>query len=244
MQVEPGALSAADQLKFFQNGHYYIFHYTYQFEYMLDGTPCQPWNIGEWSLDKRHFNDYHPAYPLPQPPKGANVAGVWLLNAWNEAMAANPKWPKKQPAADSDAPPIQTLYGRRRLDWFSRHANGFAQEISKNTLVKQTAGKRYGCIKEDGGQEDPLEFLSSGDVTIGRHEKLTGRWGAMNDPTIGEERCPIGQCLFVDFAGGGQMMNAHVDGQSLTIYQDHYKVRSAAKRATPTWRCKLDPRDA
>ena len=153
MQVEPGALSAADQLKFFQNGHYYIFHYTYQFEYMLDGTPCQPWNIGEWSLDKRHFNDYHPAYPLPQPPKGANVAGVWLLNAWNEAMAANPKWPKKQPAADSDAPPIQTLYGRRRLDWFSRHANGFAQEISKNTLVKQTAGKRYGCIKEDGGQE-------------------------------------------------------------------------------------------
>ena len=110
-------------------------------------------------------------------------------------MAANPKWPKKQPASDSDAPPIQTLYGRRRLDWFSRHANGFAQELRKNTLVKQTAGKRYGCIKEDGGQEDVLEFLSSGDVTVGRQAKLTGRWGAMNDPTIGEERCPTGKCL-------------------------------------------------
>ena len=45
-----------------------------QFEYMLDGTACQPWNIGEWSLDKRHFNDVHPAYPLPAPPAGANEA--------------------------------------------------------------------------------------------------------------------------------------------------------------------------
>ena len=114
-QVEPGALSTDAQLRDFSS-RYYIFHYTYQFEYMLDGTPCQPWNIGEWSLDKRHFNDVHPAYPLPQPPKGANEAGVWLLNAWNEAMAANPNWPLRQPPAGSDAPPLQTLYGRRRLD--------------------------------------------------------------------------------------------------------------------------------
>ena len=64
-QVEPGALSTRAQLRDFSS-RYYIFHYTYQFEYMLDGTPCQPWNIGEWSLDKRHFNDFHPAYPLPQ----------------------------------------------------------------------------------------------------------------------------------------------------------------------------------
>ena len=56
--------------------------------------------------------------------------------------------------------------------------------------------------------------------------------------------CPTGKCLFVDFAGVGQIMNAHVDGHALTIYQDHYKVRSAAKRATPTWRCKMDHRGA
>ena len=86
-QVEPGALSTADQLKDFGKRHY-IFHYTYQFEYMLDGTPCQPWNIGEYSLDKRHFNDLSPAYPLPPPPEKANAAAFWLHNAWNEAMGA------------------------------------------------------------------------------------------------------------------------------------------------------------
>ena len=40
-QVEPGALSGAEQLRDFSS-RYYIFHYTYQFEYMMDGTPCQP----------------------------------------------------------------------------------------------------------------------------------------------------------------------------------------------------------
>ena len=74
--------ATSEQLRDFSS-RYYIFHYTYQFEYMLDGTPCQPWNIGEWSLDKRHFNDRHPAYPLPQPPKGITARprppGHWSL---------------------------------------------------------------------------------------------------------------------------------------------------------------------
>ena len=36
---------------------------------MLDGKPCKPWTIGEFSLDKRHFSDMYPTPPLPQPPK-------------------------------------------------------------------------------------------------------------------------------------------------------------------------------
>ena len=40
---------------------------------------------------------------------------------------------------------MQTLYGRRRLDWFSRHQNGFQQELQKNSLVRQVHGKRYSC---------------------------------------------------------------------------------------------------
>ena len=36
-QVEPGALSDAAQLRSFDS-RYYIFHYTYQFEYMMDGV--------------------------------------------------------------------------------------------------------------------------------------------------------------------------------------------------------------
>jgi len=133
-QVEPGALSNREQLRDFTT-RYWIFHYTYQFEYMLDGTPCQPWNIGEYSLDKRHFNDKFPARPLPLPPASANTAAFWLVSAFNEAMAAG-SWPE---TSTSEAP-IQTVYGRRRLDWFSRHANGFAQELRKAPLVRELAG--------------------------------------------------------------------------------------------------------
>ena len=32
----------------------YIFHYTYGIEYSLAGSP-QTGQIGEWSLDKRHY---------------------------------------------------------------------------------------------------------------------------------------------------------------------------------------------
>ena len=71
MQVEPGALSSSHQLRNFDS-RYWIFHYTYQFEYMLDGKACKPWTIGEWSLDKRHFSDVYPTAPLPDPPKGAS----------------------------------------------------------------------------------------------------------------------------------------------------------------------------
>ena len=40
VQVEPGALSSTQQLRDFAS-RYWIFHYTYQFEYMLDGTACK-----------------------------------------------------------------------------------------------------------------------------------------------------------------------------------------------------------
>ena len=49
---------------------------------------------------------------------------------------------RKQPATGR---PIQTLYGRRRLDWFSRHPNGFATELSTMRLIKQLAGSAWAC---------------------------------------------------------------------------------------------------
>ena len=60
VQVEPGALSSPHQLRDFTS-RYWIFHYTYQFEYMLDGTACkrnqphnqpynQPWSSVPSSL--------------------------------------------------------------------------------------------------------------------------------------------------------------------------------------------------
>jgi len=178
-----------------------------------------------------------PAYPLPQPPERANEAGVWLLNAWNEAMGAIPNWPLRQPAPGSDEPPLQTLYGRRRLDWFSRHANGFAQELSKNALVQRMSGKRLTCTRGRSGESaatEPLELHNTGDAALGRRR---GRWGAMNDPTIGEALCPVNSCLFVDLMG--QQMNAFAGaGGVVKMYRAHYHVRSAAERAQPEWICR------
>ena len=131
-QVEPGALSNAAQMRGFPK-RYWLFHYTYQFEYMLDGSPCLPWTIGEFSLDKRHFNDNYPAHPLPQPPAKANAAAFYLVNAFNEAMGNITAWPTHQPPSGRAT---QTLYGRRRLDWFSRHANGFATELRTMPIIK------------------------------------------------------------------------------------------------------------
>jgi len=43
-------------------------------------------------------------------------------------------------AQGSTNAPLQSVYGRRRLDWFSRHANGFATELRTNALVRRLAG--------------------------------------------------------------------------------------------------------
>eukprot|EP00966_Prymnesium_polylepis_P150433 3474824-Prymnesium_polylepis.1 len=68
-----------------------------------------------------------PGCDAGRPPRlRQNEAAYYLLNAFNEAMAAIPNWPSRQP---SSGPPLQTLYGRRRLDWFSRHDNGFKTEV-------------------------------------------------------------------------------------------------------------------
>ena len=62
-------------------------------------SPCPP----SHALSRRPLR----AYPLPQPPAGANEAGRFLLNAWNEAMGAIPNWPMRQPDASSSKPPMQ-----------------------------------------------------------------------------------------------------------------------------------------
>ena len=200
-QVEPGALSSTPQLRGFP-GRYWIFHYTYQFEYMLDGTPCQPWTIGEYSLDKRHFSDTYPVPPLPEPPAKANPAAFYLLRTFNEAMANISSWPKRQPPAESGTRPTQTLYGRRRLDWFSRHANGFATELRTMPLVKKLAASQWSCTSgaDGSGSAVSLELGGNGDVS-GPGMGKRGRWGTMNDPTLGAA-CPVYACIYIDLGGG------------------------------------------
>jgi len=206
-QVEPGGNSGGHQLENFDS-KYWVFHYTYQFEYMLDGTPCRPWTIGEFSLDKRHFTDQYPTPPLPQPPAKANVAAFWLLDAFNEAMAAIPNWPRRQPAPPARA--TQTLYGRRRLDWFSRHDNGFSTELRTMPLVKALAGSDWTC----DSAWSRVRLGERGDATV--TPGGTGRWGTMNDPTLGEA-CPTYHCLFVDVRGQYNV-GVGAAGDTLTVY--------------------------
>lgn len=222
-QVEPGGNSGGEQLRDFDT-KYWVFHYTYQFETMLDGMPCKPWTIGEFSLDKRHFSDQYPTPPLPQPPKGSNVAAFWLLNAFNEAMLGIPDWPRKQPAAGR---PIQTLYGRRRLDWFSRHPNGFATELSTMRLIKQLAGSAWACT----GSWQALSLSERGDAIGGASADARGRWGSMNDPTLGDEACPVYRCIFVDVRG--QQHNVRVSSA-----QDELVAFAAHDMRAPLATCK------
>ena len=71
----------------------YIFHYTYGIEYTLKGKPQGVNQIGEWSLDKRHYGSDYPPKNLEPPPEGAIALAYWLLDAWNEASANIETWP-------------------------------------------------------------------------------------------------------------------------------------------------------
>ena len=61
-QVEPGALSTADQLKDFGKRHY-IFHYTYGIEYTMAGKP----QVTEQRSAAAHITP-HPLFTPPSPP--------------------------------------------------------------------------------------------------------------------------------------------------------------------------------
>ena len=89
-QTEGGSLTSV--AKDFHKSAY-IFHYTYGIEYTLKGKPQGVNQIGEWSLDKRHYGSDYPPKNLEPPPEGANALAYWLLDAWNEASANIESWP-------------------------------------------------------------------------------------------------------------------------------------------------------
>lgn len=90
-QTEPGALSKNVPEDFYNN--FYIYHYTYGIEYKMSGVPQGVNQIGEWSLDKRHYGNAYPPRHLSKPPNGANPSSYWLCNAFNEAMNGILDWP-------------------------------------------------------------------------------------------------------------------------------------------------------
>ncbi|KAJ1640018.1 hypothetical protein T492DRAFT_832455 [Pavlovales sp. CCMP2436] len=76
-QAEPGAQAHNLKPDFWKSIN--VFHYTYGIEYRMDGRPQGVNQIGEWSLDKRHYGGAYPPRDLEPPPVGANAAACWLV---------------------------------------------------------------------------------------------------------------------------------------------------------------------
>lgn len=71
---------------------YYILHYTYGIEYSIEGLPMEL-QVGEWSLDKRHYMGAHPPRALAAPPKCAHDRAHVLSTLINNASATLANWP-------------------------------------------------------------------------------------------------------------------------------------------------------
>ena len=83
--VKQGArVSDAAQLRSFDS-RYYIFHYTYGIEYSQEGLPMEL-QVGEWSLDKRHYGGAYPPPNLDSPPEGATPAVAPMATAHGAAL--------------------------------------------------------------------------------------------------------------------------------------------------------------
>ena len=81
------------------------------------------------------------------------------------------------------------------------------------------------------GASAPLSLTARGDATglpLG-----TGRWGALNDPTLAQE-CPLYSCVFVDFGRGQRQLNGHVDEGRGTL---HLRADAYGRRRETPWSC-------
>merc|ERR1711903_188864 len=109
LQVEPSGLWHCEDL---EQKEYYTFHFTYGLEYRKDGFPVK--KVGEWSLDKRHYNGAFPPAKLTMPPPCAGQCAHVLTTMFNEATEAlKDQWPKR--------------VGRDTLGWSS----GAKQEVAQ-----------------------------------------------------------------------------------------------------------------
>ena len=165
-----------------------IFHFTYGVEYFHDALPCPPYNIGHWSLDKRHYGEYHPPKVLDPPPEEANRAAVWLHQAWQEAITNTPGWPDSQELGT----------------WGWRREQASDQEFKRMSpaaveRAKALRGSRWTwhdpSFTNTPGSSGRLELRESGALLnreIGVGNPLAGKWGWLPLPGCMED------CWFFD----------------------------------------------
>ena len=196
-QVEGGAGISA---KHAQARGTYIFHYTYGLEYTLGGRPQGVNQIGEWSLDKRHYGGAYPPRQLTPPPAGASDGAVWLLEAFNEASAGIPAWPSTKS--------IGTI-GWRRV----------AGDGLTEPLAQQVSGTSWTWAGIKG-----MTFAARGELVTPWGK---GVWGALPKGVDYNDQgfCKEG-CLFADF--GSALHNLKFDTSASPWTFDSYRVGDAA----------------
>eukprot|EP01065_Artemidia_motanka_P001216 TRINITY_DN10561_c0_g1_i2.p1 TRINITY_DN10561_c0_g1~~TRINITY_DN10561_c0_g1_i2.p1 ORF type:complete len:551 (+),score=188.13 TRINITY_DN10561_c0_g1_i2:56-1708(+) len=169
LQIEPGA---ASKVPAGFVDEYYIYHFTYGMEYMLDGRPCPAHTIGEWSLDKRHYGGSYPPRDLQPPPDAASPAAKWLHRAWNEASAGVPGWPETK---------AMGTHGWRRNKLTPA-------DLERSRLARALVGTQWMWTSHD-----KVSFAATGEFVT---PWSNGTWGVVNSPA-----CPVASCVFGDFAG-------------------------------------------
>lgn len=87
-----------------------IIHYTYGTELLANGSVADPAKVAKeqrvWAFDKRYFERNYPEGRITPPPQGAPPSVVRLVDAINEALAAQPsskRAPKRKAAKKADA---------------------------------------------------------------------------------------------------------------------------------------------
>jgi hypothetical protein len=197
-QVEGGAGISASHAK---SAGTYIFHYTYGIEYTMGGRPQGPNQIGEWSLDKRHYGGAYPPRLLQPPPAGASDGALWLLEAWNEASANIANWPSTKALG---------TVGWRRVA---------GDGIERSALAKRVVGTRWKWAGIDG-----LVFGEGGKLQT---PWGTGVWGVL--PSGGKYNddgfCASG-CLFADFSSALHNVRFDLDATPATFKT--YRLGDAA----------------
>lgn len=146
------------------------------------GTPAAltshhlPSHTGEWSLDKRHYGGAYPPRNLEPPPKGANAAACWLVQAWNEAMDADPDWP--------DSAAFGTIGWRRGCTPEA--------ELRAHGIGGALLGSKWTWAGIPG-----LEFSGPCEV---KTPWGTGKWGLQTRSRACDAAC-VARSVFLDFSG-------------------------------------------
>jgi len=179
--------------------HAYIFHYTYGIEYTMSGQPQGVNQIGEWSLDKRHYGGDYPPRNLQPPPDGANAAARWLLGAWNEASAGISSWPQSKS--------MGTLGWRRnRISSAELEASATARG-AQGVLSWSWAGTAGFVFKPGGQLQTPWGQGTWGVVRDANDKAGPTAYGAAAEEII--LRC--NGCIFADFANANHNLVVGLD---------------------------------